>query len=224
MATLQEMLHASLWAKGLTAEQMRRVQADLTERVVHAGGFAAHKGEQVDAWLGVVDGLLKMSSVSADGRAATFTGLPYGAWFGEGTLLKNERRKYDLIALRDSRIAVMPRATFQWLLDTSIAFNRFLLVQINERLGQFIAMVEYDRLLEPDARVARCIAELRNPILYPGSGNTMKLAQEELGYLTGVSRQRVNQALQALEREALLKVEYGGVTILDLEGLRRFGA
>jgi CRP/FNR family cyclic AMP-dependent transcriptional regulator len=48
----------------------------------------------------------------------------------------------------------MPRTTFLWLLDSSIPFNRFLLTQLNERLGQFIALVEYDRMLEPDARVA----------------------------------------------------------------------
>jgi hypothetical protein len=45
-------------------------------------------------------------------------------------------------------------------------------LQLNERLGQFIAMVEYDRLLAPDARVARCIAQLYNPLLYPGLGAT----------------------------------------------------
>jgi DNA-binding GntR family transcriptional regulator len=45
-----------------------------------------------------------------------------------------------------------------------------------------------------------------------------------VGYLSGASRQRVNQALQVLEREHLLKVEYGGITILDVEGLRHFRA
>jgi CRP-like cAMP-binding protein len=165
-----------------------------------------------------------MSSVSPNGRSATFTGLPAGAWFGEGTLLKDEPRRYDLIALRDTRIAVMPRATFRWLLDTSIPFNRFLLTQLNERLSQFIGMVEYDRLLDPDARVARCIGEMFNPILYPWTANTMHLSQEEIGYLSGVSRQRVNQALQELERAGLLEVGYGGVTISDLQGLRRYGA
>ena len=37
-------------------------------------------------------------------------------------------------------------------------------------------------------------------------------------------RQRVNQALQVLEAAGHLKVEYGGLRILDLEGLRRFGS
>jgi hypothetical protein len=43
------------------------------------------------------------------------------------------------------RAARIPRRTFEWLLNTSIPFNRYLLVQVNERLGQFIGMVEHDR-------------------------------------------------------------------------------
>jgi CRP-like cAMP-binding protein len=222
MQNLEDMLCASLWARELEPSQLERVLSQMSERTVPAGGFAARKGEKVDAWLGVIDGLLKMSCVSADGRSATFTGLPNGAWFGEGTLMKNEARKYDLIALRDSRLAVMPRNTFHWLLDNSIAFNRYLLLQLNERLGQFIAMVEFDRLLDPDARIARCIAEMFNPILYPGNDMAIKISQEEIGYLSGVSRQRVNQALRELERAQLLRVEYGGLTILDIERLRRY--
>jgi CRP/FNR family cyclic AMP-dependent transcriptional regulator len=115
----------------------------------------------------------------------------------------------------------MPRATFTRLLDSSIAFNRFLLEQLNERLAQFIAMLEYERLMDPESRVARCLAWLFNPFLYPGVGQKLRVSQEEIGNLSGISRQRVNQALQALERDGLLRVEYGGVTILDLEGLRQ---
>jgi hypothetical protein len=85
-------------------------------------------------------------------------------------------------------------------------------------------MVEHDRLLDIDARVARCLAALYNPVLYPGTTSVLQISQEEVGYLSGASRQRVNQALQVLEREHLLKVEYGGITILDVDGLRSFRA
>jgi DNA-binding GntR family transcriptional regulator len=83
-------------------------------------------------------------------------------------------------------------------------------------------MVEYERLLGPDARVARALAGLYNPVLYPDQATDVQLSQEELGYLCGVSRQRVNQALRVLEQAGLLKVEYGHIRILDLEGLREF--
>jgi CRP-like cAMP-binding protein len=180
------------------------------------------KGEMVDAWIGVIDGLVKMNNLSPEGKSVTFTGVPAGGWFGEGTLLKQEQRKYDVVALRDSRIARMPSKTFMWLLDTSLPFTRFLLMQLNERLGQFIGMVEFDRLLDVDARVARCLATLFNTHLYPGTNMLLQISQEEIGYLSGASRQRANQALQVLEKAGLLKVDYGGIQILDVDGLRRF--
>jgi hypothetical protein len=79
----------------------------------------------------------------------------------------------------------MPRATFEWLLDTDIGFNRFLLMQLNERLGQFIAMVEHERLLDPDARVARSLAGLFNPVLYPDQATRRAAVAEELATSRG---------------------------------------
>jgi CRP-like cAMP-binding protein len=222
--SFRETLRQTIWARSLTPEQMARVEAETVERTAAAGSYVCRKGDAVDHWIGVIDGLLKMSSVSPEGKTVTFTGMRSGGWFGEGSLLKTEARKYDVVALRHSRLAFMPRATFNWLLDNSIGFNRFLLMQLNERLGLFISMVEYDRMLDTDARVARCLATLFNPYLNPGSGRQLQISQEEIGYLCSTSRQRANQALQVLEKAGLLKVEYGSITILDLDRLRVFGA
>lgn len=223
METLHELLRVSQWARSLTAEQRARVEAETLVRDLPVGVPVCRKGEPVEHWIGLIDGLVKMTSVTPDGKTTTFTGVTSGGWFGEGSLLKDRERKYDVVTLRDSRVAYMPRATFEWLLDTDIGFNRFLLMQLNERLGQFIAMVEYERLLGPDARVARSLAGLYNPVLYPQQLTDVELSQEELGYLAGVSRQRVNQALRLLEQAKLVQVEYGNIRILDLEGLRRYG-
>ena len=220
--SLDDLLGLSPWMRELDAAQQNRVRRDLVERSVPAGAFVCRKGEPIEQWVGVIDGLVKISSASFEGKLVTFTGVPSGGWFGEGSLLKDEPRRYDVIALRDSQIAYMPRATFHWLLDSSIPFNRFLLLQLNERLGQFIATVEYERLLGPDARVARCVAQLFNPLLYPGNGPQLKISQTEIGYLTGLSRQRANQALQTLETLTLIRVEYGGITVADLDGLSRY--
>ena len=216
------MLRASLWARSLSARQLARVESETQVRDLPVGVPVCRKGEPVEHWIGLVDGLVKMTSVNREGKTTTFTGVTSGGWFGEGSLLKDKLRKYDVVTLRESRVAYMPRATFEWLLDTDIGFNRFLLIQLNERLGQFIAMVEHERLLTPDARVARSLAALFNPVLYPDQATDLQLSQEELGYLSGVSRQRVNQALRKLEAAGLLKVQYGRIRILDLDGLRNF--
>ena len=218
----QELFSKTMWASMLAPEHMRRVEKEVVERFVPAGAYVCRKGDPVDHWMGVIEGFLKMSSISPEGKTATFSCMLSGGWFGEGSLLKTELRKYDVVALRDTRVAFMPRTTFNWLLDNSIQFNRFLLQQLNERLGFFISLVEYDRMLDPDTRVARCLAAMFNPYLNPGSSMQLQISQEEIGYISSVSRQRANQSLQLLEKKKLLSVDYGGITILDLAGLRSF--
>ena len=212
----------TMWASMLTPEHLQKVHAEVTERFVPAGAYACRKGDPVEHWMGVIDGFLKMSSISPEGKTVTFSCMLAGGWFGEGSMLKTEPRRYDVVALRDTRVAFMPRSTFNYLLDHSIPFNRFLLHQLNERLGLFISLVEYDRMLDPDTRVARCLAAMFNSYLNPGSSMQLQISQEEIGYISSVSRQRANQALQLLEKKKLLSVDYGGITILDLAGLRSF--
>jgi len=222
--TLIDHLRSTIWGKALTAAEMARVEADCFEQFVPKGGYVCRKGEVTETWVGIIEGLVKINNFSPEGKSVTFTGVPPGGWFGEGSLLKNEARKYDVMALRDTRVARMPRATFEWLLEASLPFTRFLLMQLNERLGQFIGQVESDRTLDVDTRVARCLAAMFNSHLYPGLEKVVQISQEEIGYLSGASRQRANQALQLLEKEGLLRLDYGGIRILDLEGLRHFQA
>ena len=217
------MLRRTIWGQTLSPEDFARVREGTLERMVPSGGFVCRKGEPVDHWYGVIEGLAKMSSDWASGKTASYTGIAAGGWFGEGSMLKAEPRRYDVIALRDTRVACMRGETFHWLLDHSIAFNRFIINQINERLGLFIGLLESERLLDIDARVARAVAALFHPVLQPGMELCISISQEEIGYLAGVSRQRVNRALQTLEQTSFLSTQYGGVTVLDLDALRRFG-
>lgn len=184
------------------------------------GDYVCRVGRPVTYWFGVVEGLLKMSSDNAQGTTMTFAGLPPGGWFGEGTALKREPYRYNIQALRKSVVAGLPVDTFHWLLDHSIGFNRFVMNQLNERLGQFIAAREIDRMANPDLRVARSLAALFNPVLYPGVGEILRITQQEMAYLVGLSRQRVNEALSNLQAQGTIRIEYGGLRVLDLEALR----
>ena len=220
---LDDLLTASKWARALSAEQLQRVRAAILVREFQPGNYACHKGDPSSFWIGVIDGLVKVSTLSDTGKSVTFATFPANSWFGEGSILKQELRKYDVVALRDSRVALMPATTFFWLLDSSIDFNRFVITQLNERLGQFMGAFEHDRLDDPDARVAHTIADMLHPQLYPNRGGRIDISNEELGYIVGTSRQRVNQALQVLEKCGLIKVEYREINVLDIEGLRDFG-
>jgi len=211
------------WLQQLRPQEYDFAIEQITVGDARPGDYVCRIGRPVTYWFGVIEGLLKMSTDSAQGRTLTFTGVPPGGWFGEGTALKREAYRYNIQALRKSVVAGLPVDTFHWLLDHSIGFNRFVMNQLNERLAQFIAAREIDRLNDPDVRVARSLAALFNPVLYPGVGEVLRITQQELAYLVGLSRQRVNEALSALEAQGAIQVEYGGVRILDLAALRSNG-
>ncbi len=212
------------WLSLLTEAEQQRAVADIKVAEVRTGDLICRTGRPVTYWFGVIDGLLKMSADNFEGQSVTFTGIPPGGWFGEGTALKREAYRYNIQALRDGLVAGLHVDTFHWLLDQSVGFNRFVLNQLNERLGQFIAARAIDRMSNPEVRVARSLAALFNPVLYPGLDAVLRITQQELAYLVGLSRQRVNEALTALTARGLIAVEYGGLRVIDLPGLRTLNA
>ncbi len=208
------------WLHLLRQEEKAQITPQLVVSDLQTGDHVCRIGKPVTYWFGVLSGLLKMSTDNESGQTMTFTGIPPGGWFGEGTAIKREVYRYNIQALRPSLVAGMPVDTFHWLIDHSLGFNRFIMHQLNERLGQFIAAREMDRMTSPELRLARHLAALFNPVLFSGVGEVLRITQQELAYLVGLSRQRVNEALRVLEARQLIRVEYGGLRILDLQGLR----
>ena len=171
------------------------------------------RGDHFDYWTGIVTGLARMGIVSRGGKATSFTGLTAGAWFGEGTVLKNEAA-----ALRCGGVARHASG------DDG---PRHLLLAVREqRRVQPLPGRATQRASRPVHRRAgiwphagchrpprALIASLFNPILYPDLTRHLEITQEEIGALSGISRQNANQCLKRLEKEGLLRLEYGGVTI-----------
>jgi CRP-like cAMP-binding protein len=217
-----ELGRVAIWADALSEPEAERALRGLSERRYEAGAYVFHRGDRHDYWTAVVTGLVKLGAISIHGKEISFAGVGAGGWFGEGSILKNEPRKYDCVALRETRLALLNKASFDWLCQHSVGFNRFLVRQLNERMGQFIAMIEHDRIHDPAARVARNIAWLLNPVLYPNTEARIAITQEEVGMLAGVSRQIANRSLLRLADAGLIVLERGGLRVLDVEALARY--
>lgn len=224
MNASKDIAGAAIWAAELNEDELERARRGLVERQFTKGTYICHRGDRLDHWTGVVSGLVKISAISRQGKAMTFAGATDGGWFGEGSVLKDEPRKYDIVAIRDTRIAMMSRSTFLWLYENSRGFNRYLVRALNERMGQFLATIEHDRILGPKARVARNLSWFFNRVLYPNAGSAVEISQEELGLLVGVSRQVINRSLQELQEEGLIRVERGRITPLDIPALTTYDA
>jgi CRP-like cAMP-binding protein len=217
-------LRAAPFAGALGEDTLRRVRREMHERRVEAGAHVAWKGDAVEHWVVLIDGLVKIEAAASDGRKTTLLSITPGGWFGEAALLGDGHWPFDVIATRASRLGLMPRATFEALLGTSIGFNRLLLDQINARLSQFVQRCEHLRFCEAGAHVAHCLAELFDPRLYPRTGRRLSLSQEEVAQLAGISRPTAHRALHALEAQGVLSVRYASIVVHDPEALLRLGS
>jgi hypothetical protein len=113
----------AFWSRDLNDKEFEQARRGIVERTFPQGAYICHRGDRLDAWTGVASGFIKLSTVSRTGKAVTLAGVRAGGWFGEGTILKDEPRQYDLVALRDTGMALMNRSTFLWLFENSVAFN-----------------------------------------------------------------------------------------------------
>ncbi len=222
--TLDGLLAQSPWFRALPPAVQADVRAGLLEQAVPLGESLGRRGELPGHWYGVIDGLFKWSVSSADGRTVSLGGQLGGSWFGEGTLIRQKPRNADVIALRDSRVALMPRELFQSLRDTQPAFNEFLLRQINERLHWFMDKHVDHSLLDTDAQVARALCGLLHPLHNPRESPQLRLSQEELASMAALSRPRCNQALSRMRARGWIRTGYGGITLLDVDALLKLGS
>jgi CRP/FNR family cyclic AMP-dependent transcriptional regulator len=222
--TPDELASVATWARNLSDAEVGRVAPVMRLRQLNRGEHLMHLDDVVDAWHGAVSGVLRVGMVSNDGQIAGFSAVLGGAWFGEGSLLKNEPRRYDVVAVTDSVIAVLPGEMFRWLYENSPGFSRYLVHLLNERLGHFIATVGSDRTGNASARLAYTIASLYNPVLFPKTPGVLEMPQEDLGIFAGLSRQLTNRCLKQLAGKGLLEVTPAGIRVLDAKGLLSFGA
>lgn len=205
------------WHSALAPAMQRDVLAHLTLLKGEKGACLLPMGASVNGWYAVLSGLVKLQSTSPEGRVSAFLGVPAGEWFGEGSVLKAESRRYDVIALRDTTLLCLPRADFESLQTSSLAFNQYLVAHLNRRLGQAMALIEAGRLRSPEERVALYLSR----VFWPGT-RKLNLSQEELGHLVGLSRQTVNRVLRQMERLGLVSLAFGRVEILDEPALLNF--
>lgn len=210
----QRFITAQPWFAGLPAAMQERVGAEVFEESGDKGEVMKPAGSAVQGWHAVLSGLVMLQSPASRGRSSAFIGVPDGEWFGEGSAMKPEPRRYHVVALRPTRLLCLPLPVFEELRETSLAFNQFLVLHLNMRLGQAMTIIEAGRTQSTEHRVALYLSRL-----FWRSTRRLNLTQDELGQLVGLSRQTVNRVLRTLEGMGIVSLDFGKVAIVDDDAL-----
>jgi CRP/FNR family transcriptional regulator, cyclic AMP receptor protein len=205
------------WFASVPAAMQERLRAEVQAVQGEKGDVMLPAGSAVNGWYAVLSGLVMLQSPTSHRRSSAFIGVPDGDWFGEGSALKPEARRYNVVALRPTTLLCLPLPLFATLRESSMAFNQFLVLHLNMRLGQAMTIIEAGRTQSPEHRVALYLSRLFWP-----STRRLNLTQDELGQLVGLSRQTVNKVLRALEVIGIVSLDFGRVAIVDDEALNAY--
>lgn len=212
--TAQRFIEAQPWFASAPLAVQERLRAEVFAQQADKGAVMMPAGSAVQGWHAVLSGLVMLQSPASKGRSSAFIGVPDGEWFGEGSAMKPEPRKYHVVALRPTTLLCLPLPLFDLLRETHLAFNQFLVLHLNMRLGQAMTIIEAGRTQSPEHRVALYLSRL-----FWRSTRRLNLTQDELGQLVGLSRQTVNRVLRTLEDQGIVSLDFGRVAIVDDEAL-----
>lgn len=205
------------WFKSLPEQAQEHLRTRCQTQQGAKGQCILSEGDPVDGWYAVLRGMVKLES-HGDDKSSTFLGIPEGEWFGEGSALKAELRRYSVIALRDCTVMRLPLEEFEWLKKTSLEFNHFLVAHLNRRLGQAMSIIEAQRIGSPQQRVAMYLGSS-----FWGASRHLSLTQEELGHLSGLSRQTVNKVLRGFQDQRWVSLEFAQIRVLQPQALAQLG-
>jgi CRP-like cAMP-binding protein len=191
------------------------------------GDLIAARGDPAERWIACAKGAVRVSSTAVSGKQVTLTYVEPGIWFGDVAIFDGDQRTHDAYAHGDSTILCVARADFHKILATHVELYEALMRLQARRIRQLFGLVEDLNTLPLRSRLAKQLTHLVRSYGVPSLADAsqmrigLQLAQEELAQLLGASRQRVNQELKAMEREEAIRIEPGGLVVLNRAALMR---
>lgn len=218
-------IDAGRWFSALSPTLRHDILRRAHVRRYRDGQAIASRGDRPRAWAACAGGAVRIGSINANGRVHTLTYVEPGVWFGDSALIDGEGHSHDTWAKGDTTLVCVAEAAFRELLNDHAELGLALLVLQVRRLRRLFTAVE-DASTQPiRVRLGRQLLALARAHGVPEGQQArvrigLDLLQEEIGLLIGASRQRVNQALKAMERASLIEISAQGIVINDSGALK----
>ncbi len=215
--------HHPLFGK-LTANEINSLISYARLERYPAGHEIFAKGSPGQSLIAVLQGSIKISSLSNEGREIIFNIINAGEIFGEIAVLDGEERSADATVMTDCELLVLNRRDFLRLLENRADLCMILLRILCQRVRQTSEQVEDVMFRHLKSRLAKALLHLAESVGLHGLQSTsveLHVSQRELGNMAGGSRESVNKILQNWHRQGLIDLGKASVLIRDTETLRR---
>lgn len=207
-------LEADSWFGAIPPDRRALLLAEAQVRSIAPGARLYSIGDAPNGLWALLEGRIRLKFYPAAGLELLALDFQPGVWFGEVSALDGLPRANDAIAFGPARVLHLSMAAFARATAAEPLLYRdlgLLVCRHQREVGGFIAQT-----------VANPVG-VRLALLLAGSAQdgrgVLKIRQEDLAVLVGVSRQTLNRHLKAFERKGILDLAYAETTIRDLPRL-----
>lgn len=181
-------------------------------------------GDETQGLYALVDGCVSISRYRHDGKEALLTIIDPANWFGEITLFDKQKRTHRACAISPSTLLYIDGLTLEKLLNQHPHYWQEFGLLLTHKVRVLMDMAEDLAVCSTAQRVAkRLVLIAENYGMWTHQSKRMiDTPQEQLAMMLFMTRQTINQVLKELARQQLIKLHYGAIEILDLDGLKKF--
>jgi len=208
----------------LEPSELLRLGALARRRAYGKGDYIFHQGDAGDALFVLMDGRVKVATISEDGDEMILATLHPPDVFGELALIDGGPRSASIQTLEPTTALTLTRATLLDLVSRQPQVSEVLLRNLGMLVRRIIAQAGDLVFLDLHGRVAKLLLRLiEDPAAHASLPLSLDLGmtQSDLAAMVGGSRQSVNQILHLFERRGYLWLEGHTLIVKDLEALRR---
>ena len=166
----------------------------------------------------VVEGSVKVTRLSKDGREVILAMLNAGDFFGEMSLLDGEARSANVIALEKTEVLSLNRDDFLVVLHDYPKIAIQLLKEMTSRLRKSDRQIVSLSLSDAEKRIALCIVRFADEqgVIKNGQVTIPKIPiQQDIANMAGTSRETVSRAMSLLTEEKYIERNGKELTILN---------
>ena len=166
----------------------------------------------------VLEGSVKVTRLSKDGREVILAMLNEGDFFGEMSLLDGESRSANVIALEKTKVLTLDRNDFIEVVNDYPQIAVQLLKELARRLRKSDRQIASLSLSDAEKRIALCVIRFADEqgVIQNGKVSIPKTPiQQDIANMAGTSRETVSRALGLLEKEDLIERNGRELMILD---------
>ena len=176
------------------------------------------EGDQADGLYGLLDGRVVVTVDSLDGKELILNTFGPGTYFGEIAFLDGRGRTASAVAREPSRLIFLGRASFLPFLRQRPEAAVRTIAFLCERLRRTTQLVQDSAFLDVPTRLAKQMAAMAHDYGEregPGGALTIRVSQNELAQMLGVSREIVGRQLAIWRQAGTIEIGRGRVVVHD---------